>query len=177
MTAQLDYKTRILITIAVTLLVWGHIGWDYFHGGIPTHYLFHNKDMPGIPNWWGGIVLPIFTYFLLFRIHQRLTNSEGKETLQKIGVRFLAGLAFAISISVCFLNDIMIVDYIMGAVFLMAFIFPIYKSEYFLGWVLGSSFTFGAIIPIGFGSMLCLLFFLIYQLVAGLKRLVRPKIN
>lgn len=177
MKTQLNHSTRIVITLAVTLLIWGHIAWDYFHGGIPTHYLLHDKDLPGIPNWWGGIVLPIFTYFLLFRIHKRLQVSDGKESLKQIGFRFLAGLLFAISISVCFMNDIMIVDYIMGTVFLMAFIFPIYKSEYFLGWVFGASFTFGAIIPIGFGSILCLLFFIIYQLVGGIKRLVKPKIN
>ena len=175
MKTQLNHKTRITITVIITLLIWGHIGWDYFHGGIPIHYVLQDKDLPGIPNWWGGIVLPIFTYFLLFRIHKRLQVSDGKESLKQIGLRFLAGLLFAISISVCFMNDIMIVDYIMGVVFLMAFIFPIYKSEYFLGWVLGASFTFGAIIPIGFGSILCLLFFIIYQLVVGIKRLVKPK--
>lgn len=177
MKTQLNHSIRIVITLAVTLLIWGHIAWDYFHGGIPTHYLLQDENMPGIPNWWGGIVLPIFTYFLLFRIHKRLQVSDGKESLKQIGFRFLAGLLFAISISVCFMNDIMIVDYIMGAVFLMAFIFPVYKSEYFLGWVLGASFTFGAIIPIGFGSILCLLFFIIYQIVGGIKRLVKPKIN
>ena len=125
--------------------------------------------MPGIPNWWGGIVLPIVTYFLLFRIYKRLNKPESKESLKQVSLRFLAGLFFAISISVCFLNGIEATDYIMGLIFVLAFIFPLYKSEYLLGWVLGATFTFGAIIPIGFGSILCFVFFLAYQMVRVIK--------
>jgi hypothetical protein len=162
-------KHRLLFTLFISLLVWGHVLWDYFHGGIPTHYLFHNKDMPGIPNWVGAVVLPFFTWFLLGRIQKRTNQPNTNETLQKIGLRFLAGLLFAITISICFLNDIMIVDYIMGTIFLLAFVFPLYRSEYLLGWVVGAAYTFGAIIPIGFGSLLCLFFFLFYFLVKWIK--------
>jgi hypothetical protein len=125
--------------------------------------------MPGIPNWVGAIVLPFFTWFLLGRIKKRMNRSNRNETLKKIGFRFLAALLFAITISVCFLNDIMIVDYIMGTIFLLAFVFPLSKSEYLLGWVVGAAFTFGAIIPIGFGSILCLLFFLFYSVAKWIK--------
>lgn len=171
MTVTLSKQHRVLITLVVTLLVWGHVLWDHFHGGIPTHYLFHNENMPGIPNWVGAIILPFFTWFLLQRINKRMIGSLGKESLMKIGLRFLAGLVFAITISICFLNDIMIVDYIMGAIFLLALIFPLYKSEYLLGWVLGAAYTFGAVIPMGFGSLLCLVFFLMYSLVKWIRRI------
>ena len=68
---KLTQRSRILITAVVTLLVWSHIAWDYFHEGIPVHYLLHNADLPGIPNWLGAIVLPFFTWFLLFsKVHQ-----------------------------------------------------------------------------------------------------------
>ncbi len=171
---QLTLKLRILITTVVTFLVWGHIAWDYAHDGIPVHYILHSKDMPGIPNWWGAIVLPFFTYFLLFRMSKRLKETENKESLKLIGLRFLGGILFAVSISVSFMNGIDITDYIMGLIFLLAFFFPLYKSEYLLGWVLGSSFSFGAIIPIGFGSILALLFFIFYKLSMFMKGLVKP---
>ncbi len=177
MNNQLSQRLRLSITFAVTLLVWAHISWDYFHGGVPTHYILYSKDMPGIPNWWGGLLLPIFTYFLLYRIATRLNKADNRDSLKLVGLRFMAGLLFAISISVTFLNGIEITDYIMGLIFILAFVFPLFKSEYYLGWVLGASFAFGAIIPILFGSILCLIFFLIYQLVDSLKRLLLSKVK
>ena len=60
---QLSQHLRILITAVVTVLVWGHVAWDYAHEGIPVHHIFHSAAMPGMPNWWGAIVLPFFTYF------------------------------------------------------------------------------------------------------------------
>lgn len=174
---QLSQHLRILITALVTVLVWSHVAWDYVHEGIPVHHIFHSAAMPGMPNWWGAIVLPFFTYFLLFRISKRLKKTENKESLQLIGSRFLGGILFAVSISVSFMNGIEITDYIMCLIFLLAFIFPLYKSEYFLGWVLGSAYSFGAMIPILFGSILCLIFFLIYQLVGVVKRAPGPKMD
>jgi len=175
MKIQLTQKLRILITTVVTFLVWGHVAWDYVHEGIPVHYILHSTDMPGIPNWWGAIVLPFFTYFLLFRISKRLEEADNKESLNLIGLRFLGGILFAVSISISFMNGIDITDYIMGLIFILALVFPLYKSEYLLGWVFGSAFSFGAIIPILFGSILCLIFFVIYQLMSGVKRLLSPK--
>jgi len=160
-TNKLTKEIRFAITLVITLLVWGHVVWDYFDTGIPTHYLFQDENMPGIPNWLGALVLPFFTWFLLGRIQKRMNRSNSDETLKKIGFRFLAALLFAITISICFLNDIMIVDYIMGTIFLLAFIFPLYKSEYLLGWVVGAAYTFGAIIPIAFGGLLVFNFFLL----------------
>ncbi|WP_350288126.1 hypothetical protein [uncultured Croceitalea sp.] len=175
MSYKLGQNRRLLITTIVTLLIWGHIAWDYFHGGIPTHYLFHDASMPGIPNWLGGIVLPFFTYFLLYRMHKRIDSPNSKENVQQVVLSFLASALIAISISICFMNEIDVIDYIMGALFILAFFKPLYKAEYLLGWVLGSSFTFGAIIPIGFGSLICLLFFLFYKVGSGLGSLLKAK--
>lgn len=175
MKAKLDQNGRLLITVIVTLLVWGHIAWDYFHGGIPTHFLFQDENMPGIPNWLGGIVLPFFTYFLLYRIHKRIDSPNSKENIQQVVLSFLASALVAISIAICFTNGIDVIDYIMGALLILAFFKPLYKAEYLLGWILGSSFTFGAIIPIVFGSLICLLFFIFYKIGSGVGSLLKPK--
>lgn len=164
---KLSLRLRITITVIVTLLVWGHIAWDYFHDGIPTHYIFHSEDMPGIPNWWGGIVLPFFTWFLLYRIHKRINGSEipvASESLRNVILRFLAAALVSIAIAIFFMNGIEVIDYIMGSLFVLAFFLPLYKSEYLLGWVLGASFSFGAMIPISFGSLLALVFFIFYKI-------------
>ncbi len=175
MKKTLNQKNRILITLLVTLLIWVHLAWDYFHGGIPTHYILHDDSLPGIPNWLGGIILPFFTYFLLYRIHKRLNTENINESLKKVGLRFFIAALLSTIISICFLNGIDIIDYIMGSILILAFVFPLYKSEFLLGWVIGSALTFGAIIPIAFGSMLCLLFFVLYKMGKGVVGLFKPK--
>lgn len=160
-------RLRILVIVIITLLVWSHVIWDYFHGGVPTHYLLHDDRLPGIPNWWGAVILPFFTWFLLYRIQKRIDGLEmpvASESLPKILLRFLAAVLVAVAIAVCFVYGIEVTDYIMGSLFVLAFFFPLYKSEYLLGWVLGAAFTFGAIIPMGFGSLLALIFFIFYHL-------------
>lgn len=80
----------------------------------------------------------------------------------------------SIIIAVCFMNNIDVIDYIMGSLFILAFFFPLYKSEYLFGWVLGSAFTFGAIIPIMFGSIFASVFFLLYKIPRALVNYFQP---
>lgn len=175
---KLPLKLRILITTIVALLVWGHIAWDHFHGGIPTHYLLHDDNLPGIPNWLGAIVLPFFTWFLLYRIHKRIDKPGipvASKSIHKVLFRFSAAFLVSVSIAIFFTMEIDIIEYIMGSIFILAFFFPLYKSEYLVGWVLGSTFTFGAIIPIGFGSIFALIFFIFYKVGRAILGLFRAK--
>ncbi|PRX54331.1 hypothetical protein [Flagellimonas meridianipacifica] len=167
---------RILITLVVTALALTHILWDHFNGGIPTHYLLHDKNLPGIPNWLGALALPFFTWFLLYRIAKRVNSSDSKENLKLVVLRFLAALIVSIIIAFCFTFTIDIIDYIMLIIFALAFIFPLYKSEFLLGWVLGSAFTFGAAIPMGFGSLFALVCFVFYLIGRFIKKLLGIKV-
>ncbi|MFS4468003.1 hypothetical protein [Maribacter sp. 2210JD10-5] len=171
-TLKIDFKFRLFLTLIFTFIIWSHIGWDYHNGGVPVHYLFQSDEMPGISNFWGAILFPFFSFYLLSRIQKRIDESA-IENLKKVGLRFLISLCCSGAISFFFLNNVDVIDYIMVAILLLAFIFPLYKSEYLLGWVVGSMFTFGAVIPMVFGSILTLLFFGFYQLkklVVGLFR-------
>ena len=47
------FKKRIYCTILVTVFIWTLLLWDYFHGGVPSHHLLQNKDLPAFSNWWG----------------------------------------------------------------------------------------------------------------------------
>ena len=167
---------RVLITLVVTALTLAHILWDHFNGGIPTHYLLHDKNLPGIPNWLGALVLPFFTWLLLYRVSKRVNSDDSKENLKLITLRFVAALIVSIAVAFCFTFSIDIIDYIMLAIFALAFVFPLYKSEFLLGWVLGSAFTFGAAIPMGFGSLLALICFIFYFIGGFLKKLLGSKV-
>ncbi|MEM9361788.1 MAG: hypothetical protein AAGA43_04085 [Bacteroidota bacterium] len=169
-------NNRILITLLVTTLALIHILWDHFNGGIPVHYLLHDKSLPGIPNWLGALVLPFFTWLLLYRIGKRVNSTNSKDNLKLVALRFLAALIVSIIIAFCFTHDIALIDYIMLAIFVLAFIFPFYKSEFLLGWVLGSAFTFGAAIPMGFGSLFALVCFIFYHIGRFIKKLLGIKV-
>ncbi len=167
MELKLGLQRRILFTTISTLVLWSHILWDYFHDGIPVHYVLHNPDLPGIPNWLGAVIFPFLSLYLLNRIHKRIDKPEvinKEESFNKVLFRFLASVCVSVIIAICFMNGIDVIDFIMGTLFILAFIFPFYKSEYLLGWVLGSAFTFGATLPMVFGSILAGVFFVLYKL-------------
>ena len=167
MKPKLGLQRRILLTTISTLAVWSHIIWDHFHGGIPVHYVLRNPDLPGIPNWLGGIIFPFFTWHLLYSIHKRIDKPDltvTSERFNRVILRFFASFCVSVLIAICYLNGIDAVDFIMVSLFILAFIFPLYKSEFLLGWVLGSAFTFGAILPMVFGSILAGLFFILFKI-------------
>jgi hypothetical protein len=50
-------------------------------------------------------------------------------------------------------------------ILLIALFYPIYRAECLLGFVLGMTFTFGAVLPTGIGSILASIGFLTFNLV------------
>jgi len=166
MNRELTLRTRLLFTGIVTLLIWAHLAWDNFNGGVPTHYILQSGDLPGISNWWGGFALPLLTWLLLYRIKQKVNNdtvSDGVDSLRKIIYRFILALMFGVALSIFFTIGTNVTDYMMVGLFLLAFFIPIYKDEYLLGFVIGTAYTFGVIIPTVFGTVLIILFALIYK--------------
>jgi len=167
MNKKLNLNNRLIFTGIVTLLIWSHLTWDYFHGGVPTHHILHRADLPGISNWWGGIALPLLTWFLLYRIEQRINDNklDVPDNLGSIGYRFVGALLFGIILSFFFTIGSGIPGYMMAGLVFISFIIPIYKAEYLLGFVIGMTYTFGAILPIGIGAILTIISVLAYKFV------------
>ncbi len=172
---QLTKKNRIIITAIVTVLVWTHVLWDYIHGGIPVHYLFRNENMPPFPNWLGAIILPFFTWGLLYRIQKRVDDPNHKDTFKVAFGRFLLALLVSGCIAICFELGIEIPGFVLLGILGLGFFFPLYKSEFLLGWVLALSYSFGAIIPMLFAVVLGGVLFVFYQFVRLLIKVTRPK--
>jgi hypothetical protein len=55
--------------------------------------------------------------------------------------------------------------YLLMSVLLISLFFPVYRAECLLGFVIGMTYTFGAILPTGIGSILAAIGFLIYNLI------------
>ena len=164
-------KTQILLTSVVSVAIWSLLAWYYFNGGVPSHHILAREDLPEISNWWGAILLPILTWMVLFRIQRRenLPKANTKSFLQipqKIWLSFMGALLLGISLSVFFtLGNEGMSGYLMLSVFLISLFFPVYRAECLFGFVIGMTFTFGAILPTGIGSILAVIGFLIYNLI------------
>ena len=157
-----SFKNRLYLTGIVALAIWSLLAWNHFHGGIPSHHLLARKDLPEISNAWGGLLLPLLTWFLLYCIQKR---AEDNDTKTKILYGFLGALAFGILLSASFTLGFKMEKYMLLSVFPLALLLPIYRSEYLLGFVLGMTFTFGAVLPTLIGSILVLISAVLYLFV------------
>lgn len=161
MNQKLTFKSRLFFTGILTLIIWTFLAWDYFHEGVPTHHILHRQDLPGISNWWGGIVLPLLIWFLLHLIQTSMNQNEKSNIKFKpihFVYRFCGALLFATSLSIFFTIGSNLPIYMMLAIIILSFFVPLFQPEYLLGFVLGMTYTFGTMLPILIGSILTLIF-------------------
>lgn len=171
MTETTFLKVRLYFTGIVGLAIWSLLAWNYYHGGVPSHHLLAREDLPSFSNWWGGLLLPLLAWFLSYRIQKRMySGAEKKSTEMKLPdsvlYGFFGGLLFGIVLSIFFtFGNENVPSYMMLGLFALALFFPIFRAEYFLGFVMGMTFTFGGVLPIIIGSILVLLTAVLYLLI------------
>jgi hypothetical protein len=161
------FKAKIYFTGIISISIWGLLAWDYFHGGVPSHHILHREDLPEFSNWWGGILLPLLTWFLLYRIQKRenLTKIQSPFPI-KVIYGFLAALLFGVLLSIFFsFGNTEMPGYMVLGLPVLALFYPIYRAECFLGFVIGMTFIFGGVLPTGIGSIFAIIAFLIHKLV------------
>jgi hypothetical protein len=163
----LSFKNRIVFTVVLTVLVLAWLIWDYYHGGVPVHHLLHRDDLPGFSNWWGVLLLPVLSWFLLYRIQKRDKLKE-KERNNKstafygfIGALF-TGIFFSILFSYGFEN---VLGYFMLVLLSIGLFLPTYRSEYLLGFILGMTYIFGSVLSTIIGSVLALAGLLMHEVI------------
>ena len=177
-------RFRIYFSLFVLLAALALIAREHFNGGVVSHHLLHRADMPAISNWWSILVLPVLTWFLVGRTQKRIAAESHRifssaKLPASVVLGFLAALIYGIALSVSFSTGyVTITGYIFQGMFLLAVLFPIYRAECLLGFVLGMTVTFGAVIPIIVGSIIAALSALVHlglrpalgRLVAWFKR-------
>jgi len=168
------HRARILVTGTVTLMILGLLLWTHFHGGVPSHHILQRADLPGISNWWGGLLLPALTWLLLGRVNKRLAKQHSptprpRNDYAKVLRLFLMGLAFAIILAACFTNGYEpFLENVPYLILAMSLAVPIYYAEFMLGFVLGMTYTFGAMIPTVFALIMASIGFLLFRFVRPL---------
>ena len=170
---QKTFSSIILyFTLFVTISILALLVWDHFHGGVPGHHLLKREDLPKISNWWGAIALPVATYISLSKIRKRINfeaNFNNQNFIKQHLLPFFVAFVFAIIIVISSGTGHSEISYSMfKLLFVVAIFIPIYKSEYFLGFVLGLTYTFGGALPIIIGLVLVTVFYVIFKFIRPL---------
>jgi hypothetical protein len=166
-------RWRMYVLGLVVLAELAHLLWEYFNGGVVAHHLLNRSDLPAISNWWGMLVLPVLTWFLTGRSQARIRLQAGgngalADFPSSMVVGFVAALLFGIGLAVSFTyNYEDIAAFLLLGMVLLAFLLPVYRAECVLGFVLGMTFTFGAVLPLIVGSVIA-------AISAAAHRLVYP---
>ena len=167
---KLNFRVQLGIVGFFTLLTGILIAWDYASDGqVDVHYLLHSKSLPGFSNWWALCIIPLLTWTSLRRISQRQD-----ENAMSVLIRFMAALLFAAATSLVFSFGYD-PGYLMLLPFIISLFYPLYKSEFLLGFVMGSLFFVGAAIPTMFGVILVGIYFCLYRLARIIRGLFRAK--
>lgn len=181
MTQKIFSKITIVFTIFITIAVLIMLIWEYYHGGVSGHHFLKSKDMPFISNWWGLILLPLVTFLSLKRIGKRINFNEEMNNqlfIKNHLLPFLLAVLFAILIVVFSSTGNSEISYFMFlALFIVALFIPIFKAEYFLGFILGLSYSFGGALPVVIAIVLATIFYLIFNYIKPIFIFIGTKIN
>ena len=171
MNDKILFRYRLYLTGLVTIAIWSLLIWNYYHVGVPSHHLLAQEDLPSFSNWWGGLSLPLLTWFLSYRIQRKIDKGKDKDS-EKANIPshvvygFVGALLFGTVLSIFFtLGNEEIPFYMMMGLLVLALFFPIYRAECFLGFVFSMAFAFGGVLPIIIGSVLTLLGAVLYLLI------------
>lgn len=150
---QNSAKTKVFITGIVTVFIFCLLFWEHFHGGVASHHILHQQNLPAISNWWSGLLLPILTWILISRSEKRLRmqsaylQQSGNLKSKLLGL-FMIGLVLGVLIATSFTNEYnLFLDNILYIILMLSLIVPIYYAEFMLGFILGMTYTFGTILP------------------------------
>lgn len=147
-------QLRVIGTLLVLAFILLHLGLEYFQGGIQSHHILNQADLPAISNLW-GLLLPLLAWFLLGELARRLQTSEDHHAGKKAALTAALLFVCTLTLALCFLSDLPQVSAIIfQGLLLGAIILPFYRAELFLGVVLGMTFAFGAILPTGVATIL-----------------------
>ena len=147
MTAQPRFPAWL--PVAALLFSAAHLAFEHFNGGVQSHHLLQRADMPSISNWLGLAILPLLGVVLGLRLRAQPVSAGPAGIPRTILVAFAVALLYGAALAVSFeLGPNAFTSVAFFGLFVCALAFPVYRAEYILGFVVGMTFTFGAVIPL-----------------------------
>lgn len=137
------FRLQPLVTAGALLFAITHLAWEYFNGGVVSHHLLARDDLPAISNWWGLLLLPVLAWFLSGWAQTRIATNLNGVLAGSVGA-----LACGVLLSVSFASGREdLAAYVLQGMLLLALLLPVYRAEYVFGFIVGMTFTFGAVLP------------------------------
>lgn len=155
-----------------------HLAWEASHGGIRSHHLLNQADLPAVSNGWGLLVLPVLGWLAAWFVRRRATRSAdaSRRALAAFCGSLLVGLALSAAFRLEWSN---VTAGLFFAVLLGGVALRTYRAEYVFGFVLGMTFVFGSVLPtlaaLVAGTVSALAHFVVYPGVAALYKRLRGR--
>ncbi len=163
----LNSKTKGILTAIITFLILIMLLLEHFRGGVVSHHLLANENLPKISNWWGILTIPVISWFTFSNLQKRnISKDNGQEPILKSQLYgFIGAFIFGIIMTILFYSSLEIHNYLLLLTFALALFIPIYKPEYYLGFILSMAYGFGGILPVIFGFILIVVYAIEYNLI------------
>jgi len=176
MTTQAHSRAPAYLACAALAFGVVHLGYEHLNGGVQSHHLLNRSDLPAVSNWLGLLILPLLGWVLGSRVRNHSMSSvrPGLPAGMWVGLvgSFLYGAALAVSFE---LGASAVSSGLFFGLFVLAAALPIYRAEYILGFVVGMTFTFGAVIPLLVACVLALVSLLARYAFRAAAAIVRPR--
>lgn len=167
---------RFLLTLLAFGAEVGILAWEYLNGGVQSHHLLANPDLPAVSNWWGLLLIPVLTWWSMSQLRRRVERSDGHSAKGFAAlVAFVCALAYGLALSLLFSHGSMLVNYVFFGLLAVALVLRLWHGEYLLGFVFGMGFVVGPILPAIFGAMVALFSWTVHTAGRALWRKVRSK--
>jgi hypothetical protein len=157
---------RLLLALIALSAESAHLLWELQQGGILSHHLLARADLPAVSNAWGLLVLPALAAWAGGRW-------QGRRLPWLLG--FALPLLLGATLSLGFASNLgALTEGVFMLTLLLALLLPAHRAEVLLGFVLGMSWTFGAVLPLLVGSVIALLSWLLRGVLRQGWRMLRP---
>jgi hypothetical protein len=147
MTDKSAYRLELSVVAFAVLFPAAYLAWQATHGGVVSHHLLDQRNLPALSNWWGLVVIPLVGALASWSAQRRAAINAAaltKAAAATVGA-FLVGVALSVSFAVDSGGSAS--AYIFFAVLLSGVMLPTYRPEYVFGFAIGMSFVIGLVLP------------------------------